>query len=42
MLVFEPMAALVGDNEDYILNYDKLLEINEALVKHIADLASIK
>lgn len=38
MLVFEPMAALVGDNEDYILNYDKLLEINEALVKQYLDI----
>lgn len=38
MLVFEPMAALVGDNEDYILNYDKLLVINEALVKQYLDI----
>lgn len=38
MLVFEPMAALAGDNEDYILNYDKLLEINEALVKQYLDI----
>ena len=32
------MAALIGDNEDYILNYDKLLEINEALVKQYLDI----
>jgi hypothetical protein len=35
---FEPMAALVGENEEYILNYDKLLEINEALAKQYLDI----
>lgn len=35
---FEPMAALVGENEEYILNYDKLLGINKALAKQYLDI----
>jgi len=35
---FEPMAALVGENEEYVLNYDKLLEINKALAKQYLDI----
>lgn len=35
---FEPMAALVGENEEYILNYDNLLEINEDLAKQYLDI----
>ncbi len=35
---FEPMAALVGENEEYILNYEKLLKINEALAKQYLDI----
>jgi hypothetical protein len=30
---YEPMASLVGDNEDYTFNYDKLFNINKALAK---------
>ncbi len=35
---FEPMAALVGENEEYILNYDKLLGINKAIAKQYLDI----
>lgn len=35
---FEPMAALVDENEDYNLNYDKLLKINKALAKQYLDI----
>ncbi len=35
---FEPMAALVGENEEYILNYDKLLEIDKALANQYLDI----
>lgn len=38
---FEPMASLVGDNEDYILNYDKLLNINKVLAKQYLDILFI-
>lgn len=35
---FEPMASLVGDNEDYILNYDKLVNTNKVLAKQYLDI----
>lgn len=35
---FEPMASLVGDNEDYAFNYDKLQEIHEELAKQYLNL----
>ncbi|WMJ23156.1 hypothetical protein RBG61_00430 [Paludicola sp. MB14-C6] len=35
---FEPMAALVGDNEDYSFNYDKLNAIDLNLAKEYLDI----
>lgn len=35
---FEPMASLMGDNEEYVSNYDKLFHMNELLAAQYVDL----